>query len=173
MGTYLFFGFATFGFGLIVGSFLNVCIYRLPREESLIYPPSHCPKCYQPIRAEDNIPVLSWLLLRGKCRFCGQRISIIYPAVELFTGALFAFYYWRFISPHAQTVTAFPVGRQLLHMGALYLVHMAFISALVVVTFVDFKHLIIPDEISIGGTVLAVAASLVFPEMHNIGILQN
>jgi leader peptidase (prepilin peptidase)/N-methyltransferase len=76
--------------GLAIGSFLNVVIYRLPRKESLLHPGSHCPNCQAPVKARDNIPVLGWLLLRGRCRACGQPFSIRYPAVELLTAVLFA-----------------------------------------------------------------------------------
>ncbi|MDQ1585889.1 MAG: leader peptidase (prepilin peptidase) / N-methyltransferase [Actinomycetota bacterium] len=76
--------------GLLVGSFLNVVIWRVPRGESIVSPPSHCPGCDRPVRPRDNIPVLSWLLLRGRCRDCGQRISIRYPLVEAATAAVFA-----------------------------------------------------------------------------------
>src|SRR4051795_10796656 len=75
--------------GLLIGSFLNVVIWRVPRGESIVRPPSHCPGCDQPIAPQDNIPVLAWLLLRGRCRHCGTRISARYPAVELATAALF------------------------------------------------------------------------------------
>src|SRR3954449_405390 len=76
--------------GLIVGSFLNVVVWRVPRGESVVRPPSHCPGCDTPIAPRDNIPVLSWLLLRGRCRSCGTRISVRYPFVELLTAGLFA-----------------------------------------------------------------------------------
>lgn len=76
--------------GLLIGSFLNVVIWRVPRGESVVSPPSHCPRCEQPIAPRDNLPVLSWLLLRGRCRHCAEPISARYPAVELATGALFA-----------------------------------------------------------------------------------
>ena len=75
--------------GLAVGSFLNVVIWRVPRGESVVSPPSHCPGCEAPIRPVDNVPVLSWLLLRGRCRHCRERISVRYPAVELLTAVLF------------------------------------------------------------------------------------
>jgi leader peptidase (prepilin peptidase)/N-methyltransferase len=80
--------FFAFIFGLAVGSFLNVCICRIPKGESIVYPPSRCPKCKEPIKWYDNIPVISYLLLRGKCRNCGSPISIQYPLVELLTGVL-------------------------------------------------------------------------------------
>jgi leader peptidase (prepilin peptidase)/N-methyltransferase len=82
--------------GLIIGSFLNVLVWRVPRGESIVRPASHCPKCEQPISPRDNVPVLSWLLLRGRCRKCGEPISRRYPLVELATGALFAGAAWRF-----------------------------------------------------------------------------
>ncbi|MDP9240558.1 MAG: prepilin peptidase [Actinomycetota bacterium] len=82
--------------GLVVGSFLNVVIWRVPRGESIVRPPSHCPGCAEPIAPRDNVPVLSWLLLRGKCRKCGTRISVRYPLVELGTAALFALIAVRF-----------------------------------------------------------------------------
>src|SRR6187549_2630151 len=77
-------------YGLVVGSFLNVVIYRVPRKESVVKPRSHCPKCETPIAGRDNIPVVSWLILGGKCRHCGEPISAQYPIVELLTGVLFA-----------------------------------------------------------------------------------
>jgi leader peptidase (prepilin peptidase)/N-methyltransferase len=81
--------------GLLIGSFLNVVIWRVPRDESIVRPPSHCPGCGSAIRPRDNIPVLSWLLLRGKCRDCGERISARYPAVELLTALVFVAVGWR------------------------------------------------------------------------------
>jgi leader peptidase (prepilin peptidase)/N-methyltransferase len=81
--------------GLVVGSFLNVVVWRVPRNESVVHPPSHCPGCDRPIRPYDNVPVLSWLVLRGRCRDCGIRISARYPAVELLTAAVFVLIGWR------------------------------------------------------------------------------
>jgi len=124
--------------GLIVGSFLNVVIHRLPRGESIVRPGSHCPGCKRPIRVWENIPVLSYLWLRGRCRGCGARISLRYPAIELLTGGLFAAIALRY--------GAVP-------MTPLWL---AFAAALVVAAAIDFDHHIIPDEISLGGLVLAV-----------------
>ncbi len=81
--------------GLVIGSFLNVVVWRVPRGESVVHPGSHCPRCEREIRGRDNVPVLSWLLLRGKCRDCGEPISGRYPAVEVVTAALFALMTWR------------------------------------------------------------------------------
>jgi leader peptidase (prepilin peptidase)/N-methyltransferase len=82
--------------GLVVGSFLNVVIWRVPRGESVVSPPSHCPGCDQPISPRDNVPLLSWLVLRGRCRHCGERISARYPLVELLTAVLFGLMAWHF-----------------------------------------------------------------------------
>ncbi len=82
--------------GLLIGSFLNVVIWRVPRGESIVSPPSHCPGCDRPIRPRDNVPLLSWLLLRGRCRDCGTTISVRYPAVELATAVVFGVLAWRF-----------------------------------------------------------------------------
>ncbi len=123
----------TFIFGMLVGSFLNVCICRMPKDESIVFPPSHCPQCSYQIPWYDNIPVVSYLLLRGKCRGCDARISLQYPLVELLNGTLSLLLFLRF-----GTTPAFAV---------LFL----FCSALVVITFIDIEHQIIPDEISLSG----------------------
>ena len=113
--------------GLAVGSFLNVCIWRLPREESIIRPGSHCPVCSTALGARDLVPVLSWIFLRGKCRFCGAKISPRYPAVELLTGVLFVWCFLRFgLSP--QLVSA-----------------LVFSAFMVAITFIDLDHQIILD----------------------------
>src|SRR5262245_15135484 len=87
--------------GLLVGSFLNVVIYRVPREESIVQPPSHCPACDRKLTAVDLVPVVSWVALRGKCRTCGAEISARYPIVEALTGVLFALVAWRFLGSWA------------------------------------------------------------------------
>lgn len=134
----------TFLFGLAVGSFLNVCIYRLPRGESLILPRSRCPTCGNPIKAWDNIPLLSFLLLRGRCRACGARISWRYPAVELLTGLLFLLAVARFgLGPSTPFL-------------------LLFLSALVVVTFIDLEHQIIPHVITLPAIPLGLLMSLLF-----------
>ena len=130
-----------FVFGTLVGSFLNVCICRLPKDESIVSPPSHCPVCSYQIRWYDNIPLLSYLFLRGKCRGCGTHISIQYPLVELLNGVLAMLLFLRFGPTPA--------------FAALFL----FCSALVVITFIDIEHQIIPDEISLSGIVVGFALS--------------
>ncbi len=133
----------SFLFGLILGSFLNVCIYRIPQEgASIVRPPSHCPACGESIRFYDNVPLLGYLLLRGRCRHCGDPISLRYPVVELATGLLSLALMLR----HGPGVT--------------YGLSLAFVSALLVVSFVDLQHQIIPDVISRPGIVLGIAASM-------------
>lgn len=139
--------------GLVVGSFLNVCIHRMPRGASVVQPPSACPSCGVRIRVWDNIPVLSFLLLRGRCRDCRSPISWRYPLVELATGLLF-----------------FTVARQPLPLTVMagYLV---WISALLVVTLIDFDHQIIPDRITLPGTVLALGVRALAGESLVEGLL--
>lgn len=133
-------------FGALVGSFLNVVIARLPVGESIVSPRSHCPHCGDMIPAYLNIPVLSWLALRGRCRNCKRPISIRYPMVELITATLFYAAARRF----GLTPPLLPA--------------LAMIGALVAITFIDLDHFIIPDEISLPGILIAVIARpLVFP----------
>ena len=88
--------FGVFLFGLLIGSFCNVCIYRMPKKESVVFPASHCTSCNTPIRAVENIPVLSYLFLGGKCRTCGERISIVYPLIEIVVGLLLGLFSHRY-----------------------------------------------------------------------------
>ena len=132
-----------FVLGSVVGSFLNVCIARLPEGKSLVWPGSHCPKCDFPIRWFDNIPVISFILLRGKCRNCGGSISWQYPLVELLTACLFVLLMQKFTNVLALVI------------------YIIFTCCLVIITFVDFKHYIIPNEISIPGILVGLALSFV------------
>jgi leader peptidase (prepilin peptidase)/N-methyltransferase len=131
-----------FLFGAVVGSFLNVCIYRLPRGESVVTPRSHCAGCGTLIRAWDNVPLVSFLILRGRCRDCGRPISWRYPLVEGLTGLLFA-------------LTAARFGMTSLAASLLLLV-----SALVVIAFVDLDHQVIPNVITLPGIPLGLLAGL-------------
>jgi len=140
-------------FGLVTGSFLNVCISRMPRNESVVFPPSHCPLCDYRIRWYDNVPLLSYLWLRGRCRGCGGHISLQYPLVELLNGLLTLALFWRF-------------GISLSFL-ALFL----FCSALVVITFIDMEHQIIPDEISLPGIVVGFLFSFFLPWQTWLGSL--
>ena len=131
--------------GLLLGSFLNVVIVRLPRGESIVSPPSRCPRCKSRIQPWDNIPVLSFLLLRGRCRRCRKRISWRYPVVELTAGALL----WL-------------LAREVRH-PALLVPHAAFLLALLVVAWIDFDTRTIPDAITIPGVGIGLAVSLFLP----------
>jgi leader peptidase (prepilin peptidase)/N-methyltransferase len=128
--------------GAMFGSFLNVCILRWPKEESVVRPGSRCPGCARPIRWYDNIPVLSWLLLRGRCRHCRTRISIQYPLIELGNGLIWAFMGWRFGLSLAAVSGA------------------AFFTILLGITMTDAREYIIPDEFSLGGLVIGILLSL-------------
>ncbi|NJD20050.1 MAG: prepilin peptidase [Gemmatimonadetes bacterium] len=129
-------------FGLLVGSFLNVCSLRWPNSESVVSPPSHCPRCGEPVRWYDNVPVLSWLVLRGRCRWCRGPISIQYPLVELATGLVWA----GVFAAHGASWEALR--------GAVFL------TILFGISLSDARFYIIPDEFSLGGTVLGLALSL-------------
>ncbi len=143
----------SFAVGACVGSFLNVVIYRLPAGRSIVSPPSSCPKCGARIRWYDNIPLLSYLLLGGRCRNCREPIPLRYPLVEFLTALLFGFLYA--VDRTDLFGEAVPVS--------VFLVHCAFAAALVAVTFIDFDHKIIPNEISVGGTVVALVLSALMP----------
>jgi len=134
-------------FGAMVGSFLNVCIFRLPKEESIIWPGSHCPHCNKPIKFYDNIPLISYLLLWGKCRYCKKTISFQYPLVEGITALCSL---WLFIK----------FGPSLS-----YLFFFAFVAALIVITVIDLYHQIIPDVISLPGIGVGIIASLILPKI--------
>jgi leader peptidase (prepilin peptidase)/N-methyltransferase len=131
--------------GLVIGSFLNVCIYRLPRDGSVVRPRSYCPACRRPIAWFDNIPVLSYLLLGGRCRHCGAPISLRYPGVELATAALFACAVWM------QGLTL--AGAKLC----------VFASLMMVLIFADLEARILPDEFTLGGIGIGLAFSLLLP----------
>jgi leader peptidase (prepilin peptidase)/N-methyltransferase len=139
-----------FVFGCNIGSFLNVCIYRLPLGQCIVSPPSHCPHCNYSIPWYLNVPLVTWLWLRGKCRNCGAPISVRYFLVELLTGIVFLSCWNVF-------------GRQ---SAALALVYCLFLSGLIVATFIDFEHFIIPDEITIGGMMVGFVISIFLWRLH-------
>ena len=141
-----------FLFGSIIGSFLNVCIARMPQEGySLIRPNSHCPLCRKPIHWYDNIPVISFLFLGGHCRFCRERISVQYPIVELLTALSFLYIYSRY------------------RLSLDFFIYAAFACGLIVSTFIDIRWRIIPDEISLGG----IAAGLIFALVKSLPVLKQ
>jgi leader peptidase (prepilin peptidase)/N-methyltransferase len=132
-------------FGGIIGSFLNVCIYRLPRSKSIVFPPSSCTTCKVPIRCWDNIPLISYLVLRGRCRKCGTHISVRYPIIESITAALFFLLYRKY------------------GLSLELPVHMLFVSLLIVISFVDLDFKIIPDVLSVGGLVAGLLLAFARP----------
>ena len=134
---------ASFVFGSLVGSFLNVCVHRLPQGLSVVRPRSRCPKCENPIAWHDNVPMVSWLILGAKCRNCGEPISWQYPLVEALTGTLFLLVYWRF-----GLTLATPI-------------YMLYCAAMVVVTFVDLTDWTIPNEITYPGIPIGIGLSVV------------
>ena len=145
--------FFAFIFGTAIGSFLNVCIFRLPLDQSIVTPSSHCFSCKKPIPFYDNIPLVSFILLRGKCRHCGVPFSFQYPVVELLAGffALACVFRWGF------TINALSI--------------FIFIAALIVITFIDFEHKIIPDVISLPGLLYGLLASLIFQRISFVDSL--
>jgi leader peptidase (prepilin peptidase)/N-methyltransferase len=130
-------------FGLLVGSFLNVCIHRLPRRESLLWPASHCTRCGRALSWFENVPVASWMALRGRCRTCGDPIALTYPVVEIITGAVFA-------------------GAYLIYgLTPLLAVRLLFACAMIVLFVIDLRHRILPNVITLPG----IAAGLIFSAM--------
>jgi len=142
-------------FGAIVGSFLNVCIHRLPKSESIVKPGSHCPKCKTQIRFYDNIPMISYFLLRGRCRYCKGSISIQYPLVEGITALCSLFLFIKF-GPSLN-----------------YLFYFSFISALIVITVIDLFHQIIPDAISLPGIGVGLLGSFIVPHITLLNSLKG
>jgi leader peptidase (prepilin peptidase)/N-methyltransferase len=128
-------------FGLLAGSFLNVCIHRWPRDLSVVKPRSACPSCGNPIAAYDNIPVVSYLALRARCRHCGERIHWRYPTVELLTSAVFAWFAWR------------------LGLGLVTVKYCVFAALLIGLIFSDIETLILPDEFTLGGLAIGLVFS--------------
>ena len=148
-------------FGSMIGSFLNVVIHRLPQEgRSVLHPRrSECPECSHEIAWYDNLPVVSWLVLRGRCRSCGTRISLRYPIVELLTAGLFALITYKFVVEARGGVGDLD---NWLHAVA----GAVFVCALVVATFIDLAHTIIPDRITLRGIPIALILSLLAPQLH-------
>lgn len=151
-------------FGLLIGSFLNVVVWRLPRGESLNHPGSHCPRCEHPIRWFDNVPVISWLVLRGRCRDCGERISVRYPAVELFTGLLFASVAWWRVSvgsfDNAATDAAALFAALLALLAFLYLAAISVALALIDLDTHKLPNKIVLPAYVVGGVLLAASSLL-------------
>ncbi len=142
---------AFFILGLVIGSFLNVCIYRIPRGKSIVYPPSSCPSCGLRIKWYDNIPVLSYIVLKGRCRYCKSRISPVYPLVELLTAVYSLLVYLKF---GITLNTAF---------------YLIFGYILIVASFIDFFHYIIPDSLTLSLAFVGIVYGLFNHELiHSI-----
>ncbi len=156
---YPFFTVLAFLWGGCLGSFLNVCIYRIPRGMSLISPRSHCPACKQPIAWYDNIPLVSWLVLRGRCRRCGVGISSRYWVVELLTAVLILLVWFQYGEPPR------PLGLQALD-GPHALAHGLAVFGLLLGGFVDCRHMILPDRVTLGGIVAGLVLSPLIPSLH-------
>ena len=131
--------------GLVVGSFLNVCIYRLPRGQSVNWPGSRCTTCDRSLAWYENIPIVSWVVLRGRCRTCGERISVMYPIVEAITAAMFI------------------AGYFIYGWTPLLAVRLAFTCAMIVLFVIDLQHYLLPNVITVPGIVIGFALSLVLP----------
>jgi len=145
-----YFTFVVFVFGACLGSFLNVCIYRIPAELSVVKPRSRCPKCLTNLAWKDNIPIFGWILLGGKCRYCKAPISARYPSIELLTAILFTLLWLRF-----------PYDVQLAPYGLL-------VFGLVLGTFVDIDEMWLPDRVTIGGMIIGPIFSFMIPSMHGV-----
>jgi leader peptidase (prepilin peptidase)/N-methyltransferase len=139
-----------FVFGAVVGSFLNVCVHRMPREQSIVSPPSHCPHCDQRIQWKDNIPLVSYIVLRGKCRHCGAKFTPRYVLVELLTAILFLLIWNAFKDTN-------PV---------LCPIYWLLVAGLIAGSFIDFEHYIIPNELTLGGVVVGFVISVAVPSLH-------
>lgn len=143
-----FFAVFSFIFGATVGSFLNVCIYRIPAQRSVVFPGSTC-ACGKPIAWYNNIPILTWVFLRGRASCCGEKFSARYPAIELLTAVLF----------YASWV---------MHPPVVAIIGFLFIAFLICSTFIDLDHMIIPDRFSIGGMLIGVLLSILFPSLQGV-----
>jgi leader peptidase (prepilin peptidase) / N-methyltransferase len=143
---------SAFFIGTLFGSFFNVCIHRLPREESISWPPSRCTTCKKSIAWFDNVPILSFILLRGRCRQCRSRFSIRYLVIELLTGIAFSWIWFRFGLTSLTAIAA------------------VLFSLLLIATVVDLEHQIIPDEVSLGGLVVGLVVSALIPTLHGMTV---
>lgn len=142
--------------GACIGSFLNVVIHRVPREESIVFPNSRCPACGTNIKPYDNLPVVSWLILRGRCRACRAPISARYPAVEALTAALFALTF---------------LARPAVSLSLLF--DLAFVASIVALVFIDAEHMILPNAITYPGLLLALVARALVPNLDGVGFVTD
>ena len=161
--------FYVFALGCYIASFLNVCIWRLPRDESVVSPPSHCPKCNARIKWYQNIPVISWCALRGRCASCGQPISPRYLCVELLGGLLFLAAYLQWTAGGGVVrapSSAWALGMVSFANPWMIPVEWLVVSGLVLGAFIDLDHFYLPDRVTIGGMILGVPLSVLCPELQ-------
>ena len=149
--------------GVCIGSFLNACIYRIPNDLSVVHPRSFCPTCHMKVAWFDNLPVVSWLALRGRCRCCRTFISPRYLLVECLVGVLFLLVWLKFDLVAGER----PLGLDAVTDWKLVPIYWLMIAGLVLGTFVDFEHLIIPDRVTLGGIAAGLALSVVAPRLHD------
>ena len=157
---YLYLSVLVFGWGACIGSFLNVCIYRIPLGLSVVKPRSHCPHCQNMITWHDNIPFLSFVVLKGKCRHCGKDISWRYFLVEMLTACLF-FLVWLQLGYAPRPFGFVPISE-----FWVVPIYWLGVGGLILGTFVDFDHMIIPDRVTIGGTIVGLILSAIVPALH-------
>lgn len=160
---YIFLTVLSFPLGACIGSFLNVCVYRIPQDLSVVAPRSFCPSCRTPIPWYLNVPIFSYVMLRGKCKFCKARISPRYALIETLTGLLFLLVWLKYF-PLADTVR--PLNLVPVTDPFLVPVYWLVISGLILGTFVDFEHLIIPDRVTLGGILSGLLLSALLPSLH-------
>ncbi|QCX34767.1 prepilin peptidase [Caloramator sp. E03] len=146
-------GIIIFIYGLVIGSFLNLCIYRIPNNESISYPPSHCTSCGNKIKWYDLIPVISYIILKGRCRFCNEKISVMYPLIEAFTGILFVSLYYKY------------------GLSFYFFKYAVFVSTLIVIGMIDLKTTDVYFNTIVFGIITGIAFTLL--KFHNNIILSN
>ena len=156
---YLVGGLWVFAIGTVVGSFANVCVYRIPWQKSVVWPGSHCPKCLEPIAARDNIPILGWVWLGGACRRCHAPIAARYPMIEFLVGLLFA-------SVYVTDIVYAPMGILDIEQFIRLLYHVILVGLLVVATFIDYDLYIIPDAVTVTGMILGLGLGALVPEVR-------
>lgn len=166
---FFFFAFASFTIGCYIASFLNVCIWRLPRGESVVWPPSHCPNCNVRIRWYQNFPIVSWCVLRGKCANCGKPISARYICVETLGGLLFlsAYLQWTASGAFLQAPSSvWTLGMASFANLWMLPVEWLVVAGLMLGAFIDLDHYYLPDRVTIGGMILGVPLSVLCPELQ-------
>ncbi len=156
---YLVGGLWVFAVGTVVGSFANVCVYRIPWQKSVVWPGSHCPRCLEPIAARDNVPILGWLWLGGACRRCHAPIAARYPLIEFLVGLLFA-------SVYVTDIVYAPMGILNVEHFVRLLYHVILVALLVIATFIDYDLYIIPDAVTVTGMILGLGLGALVPEVR-------